>query len=258
MGIITLCTDFGTKDPYVGIMKGVILAADPEARIVDITHEIEAHDVREAAFTVEDYRGYFPAGTVHLVVVDPSVGSSRRPIAVSCDGHFFVGPDNGVLSFVARRASEVRVIENRDLMREEISATFHGRDIFGPVAAHLSRGIALSDLGPKITDPVMLDDMYPVIRGTTMTGDIARFDHFGNAITNIGGEHFRSFIGTRPYQISINEYSFDSLSRSYFEGEITCLTGSSGYIEFGVFQGNFRTRTGVRKRDPVIVTIQEN
>ena len=166
MGIITLCTDFGTKDPYVGIMKGVILAADPRARIVDITHEIEAQDVREAAFTVEDYWGYFPAGTVHLVVVDPTVGSSRRPIAVSCDGHFFVGPDNGVLSFVARRASEVRVIENRDLMREEISATFHGRDIFGPVAAHLSRGIAFSDLGPKITDPVMLDDLYPVIRGS--------------------------------------------------------------------------------------------
>lgn len=257
MGIITLCTDFGTKDPYVGIMKGVILAADPRARIVDITHEIEAQDVREAAFTVEDYWGYFPVGTVHLVVVDPTVGSSRRPIAASCDGHFFVGPDNGVLSFVARRASEVRVIENRDLMREEISATFHGRDIFGPVAAHLSRGIAFSDLGPKITDPVMLDDLYPVIRGGTMTGDIARFDHFGNAITNIDDERFRSFVEKRPYRISINEFSFDSLSRSYFGGEISCLTSSSGYIEFGVFQGNFRTRTGVCKRDPVTITIQE-
>jgi S-adenosyl-L-methionine hydrolase (adenosine-forming) len=256
MGIITLCTDFGTKDPYAGIMKGVILAADPKARIVDITHEIEAQDVREAAFTVQDYWGYFPAGTVHVVVVDPTVGSARRPIALSCDGHFFVGPDNGVLSFVARRASEVRVIENRDLMREEISATFHGRDIFGPVGAHLLRGIALSDLGPKILDPVMLDDIYPAIRGTTMTGDIARFDHFGNAITNIGGEHFRAFIEKRPYRISINEYSFDSLSRSYCEGEITCLTGSAGYIEFGVFRGDFRTKTGARKRDPVIIKIQ--
>lgn len=257
MGLITLCTDFGTKDSYAGIMKGVILAANPEARIVDITHEIEAQDVREAAFTVEDYWRYFPAGTVHLVVVDPTVGSSRRPIAASCERHFFVGPDNGVLSFVARHASEVRVIENRDLIREGISATFHGRDIFGPVAAHLSGGIVLSDLGPKIADPVMLDDMYPVIRGTTMTGDIARFDHFGNAVTNINREQFNSFIGERPYRISINKFSFDSLSRSYFEGEITCLTGSSGYIEFGVFRGNFRTRTGAHKGDPVTITIQE-
>lgn len=256
MGIITLCTDFGNRDPYAGIMKGVILSVDPGARIVDITHEIEPQDVREAAFTVEDYWRYFPAGTVHVVVVDPTVGSSRRPIVVSCDGHFFVGPDNGVFSFAAGRASDIRLIEDRDLMRGEISATFHGRDIFSPVAAHLSGGAAPSGLGAKITDPVVLEDIYPVIREDTMTGDIARFDHFGNAITNINREQFNSFVRERPYRVSVRDFSFNSLSRTYFEGEATCLTGSSGYIEFGVFQGNFRTKTGVCKRDPVVIAIQ--
>ncbi|MBP1748186.1 MAG: hypothetical protein H6Q52_725 [Deltaproteobacteria bacterium] len=256
MGVITLCTDFGNKDPYVGIMKGVILAGDPAAQIVDITHEVEPQDIREAAFTVHDYWRYFPSGTVHVVVVDPTVGSSRRPVVVSRDGHFFVGPDNGIFSFIAGRASDIRVIENRDYMREMVSPTFHGRDIFSPIAARLSCGLALSLLGTKITDPVMLDDIYPVITGNAMTGDIARFDHFGNAITNIDREQFQSFVQDRPYTITINGLSFTSLSQSYYEGEIICLTGSSGYIEFGVFQGNFRARTGAHKRDPVIMTVQ--
>ena len=166
MGIITLCTDFGNRDPYAGIMKGVILSVDPGARIVDITHEIEPQDVREAAFTVEDYWRYFPAGTVHVVVVDPTVGSSRRPIVVSCDGHFFVGPDNGVFSFAAGRASDIRLREDRDLMRGEISATFHGRDIFSPVAAHLSGGAAES-LRP---DWSMFVELQAVIGSTCELG----------------------------------------------------------------------------------------
>ena len=256
MGIITLCTDFGNKDPYVGIMKGVILAVDHAAEIVDITHEVEAQDIREAAFIVNDYWKYFPAGTVHVVVVDPTVGSLRRPVVVSSNGHFFVGPDNGVFSFISGGASEIRVIENRDYMREEISPTFHGRDIFSPVAAHLSSGLRPSLLGTRITDPVVLHDIYPVITGSSMTGDIVRFDHFGNAITNIHRGQFESFVQDRPYRITINDLSFTSLSQSYYEGEITCLTGSSGYIEFGVFQGDFRTRTGADKRDPVIMTVQ--
>lgn len=256
MGIITLCTDFGTKDPYVGIMKGVILGVNPEARIVDITHEIEPQDIREAAFTVHDYWHYFPAGTVHIVVVDPTVGSSRRPIAVASGGHFFVGPDNGIFSFVAEAASEVRLIENRDLMRKEMSATFHGRDIFSPAGAHLSRGRGPSSLGAAIKDPVVLGDIHPVITKDGMTGDIARFDHFGNAITNICTEDFASYVKEAPYRISLNELSFTTLSHSYFEGDITCLTGSSGYIEFGIFQGNFRTKTGARKRDPVTITVR--
>ena len=254
MGVITLCTDFGTQDPYAGIMKGVILAVDPTAQVVDITHQVEAQDIREAAFIVQDYWGYFPAGTVHVVVVDPTVGSSRRPVAVSRNGHFFVGPANGIFSFIADRASEVRMIENPEYMREAISPTFHGRDIFSPAAAWLSRGLAPELLGTRITGPVVLHDIHPVITENTMTGDIVRFDHFGNAITNINREQFASFVQDRQYTITIDELSFTSLSRSYYEGEIVCLAGSSGYIEFGVFQGNFRTRTGVQKRDPVVIS----
>lgn len=256
MGVITLCTDFGNKDPYVGIMKGVILALYPGARIVDITHEVEAHDIRAAAFIVNDYWRYFPAGTVHVVVVDPTVGSSRRPVVVSLDGHLFIGPDNGIFSLVADPVSEVRIIENRDWMRDAISNTFHGRDIFSPVAARLSSGLQPSLLGPKVTDPVILYHIHPVIKGNVMAGDIVRFDHFGNAITNIDHGRFRSFAGDRPYRITLNDLAFTSLDRSYYEGEIVCLAGSSGYLEFGVFQGNFRTRTGAKKRDPVTITIQ--
>jgi S-adenosyl-L-methionine hydrolase (adenosine-forming) len=256
MGIITLCTDFGNKDPYVGVMKGVILGMNPEARIVDITHEIEAQDIRETAFVVHDYWRYFPAGTIHIVVVDPTVGSPRRPIVIFCGGHVFVGPDNGVFSFVAGDASEIRVIENRDIMLSEISTTFHGRDIFSPAASHLSRGVDRAALGTAITDPIILGDIHPVITGNSMVGDIARFDHFGNAITNIESEHFRAFVKDGPYRIDVNEFSFTSLGHSYFEREMTCLTGSSGYIEFGIFEGNFRTRTGARKRDPVTITLQ--
>ena len=256
MGIITLCTDFGNEGPYVGIMKGVILSIDPAARIVDITHEIEAQEIRETAFVLEDYRTWFPAGTVHVVVVDPTVGSSRRPVVVSRDKQFFVGPDNGVFSFLVDGGSEVRVIENPDYMRDEISFTFHGRDIFSPAAAHLSRGTALPGIGTILSDPVVLNDIYPVAAGDTLTGDIVRFDHFGNAITNIHSRQFLSFVKARPYRISVNEMSFTALSQSYYEGETVCLTGSSGYIEFGIFRGNFRESTGARKRDPAVVTIQ--
>ncbi len=256
MGIITLCTDFGNKDPYVGTMKGVILSADPTACIVDITHEIEAQDVREAAFVVNDYWRYFPAGSVHLVIVDPTVGSSRRPLVVSRDRHFFVGPDNGIFSFIANRGSEVRVIENREYMREEVSPTFHGRDVFSPAAARLSCGCPPSLPGAKITDPVMLDDVYPVMRGNVLAGDIVRFDHFGNAITNIHIDQFRSFVRDMPYTITVNDMSFTSISRSYYEGDTICLAGSSGYIEFGVFQGNFRAKTRACKRDQVSVMVQ--
>lgn len=256
MAIITLCTDFGNKDPYVGIMKGVILSLNPSAQIVDITHEVEPQDVREAAFVVHDYWNYFPAGTIHVVVVDPTVGSPRRPIFVACGGDFFIGPDNGVFSFVAHLASEVRVIENRDIVHERISSTFHGRDIFSPAAALLSRGEVPAVLGPRVTGQVMLEDLYPVPKGNALTGDVVRFDRFGNAVTNIHREQFDSFVKERPYRIGIKELSFTSLGESYYEGDITCLTGSSGYIEFGVFRDNFGKRSGAKKRDPVIVTIQ--
>ncbi len=256
MGIVTLCTDFGNKEPYAGIMKGVILTIDPSARIVDITHEIEPQDIREAAFVVNDYRGYFPSGTVHIAVVDPTVGSSRRPVVICREGHFFVGPDNGTFSLIVDETSEIYSIENRDYMLDKVSPTFHGRDVFAPVAARLSQGLAPGVLGTRITDPIMLSGIHPVITDDILTGDIVRFDRFGNAITNIAREKFESFVKDRPYGINVGELSFASLNRSYYEGEYICLTGSSGYIEFGIFQGNFRAGAGAHKGDPVTITLR--
>lgn len=255
MGAITLLTDFGTKDPYVGIMKGVILAISPDATVIDITHEVEPQDIREAAFLVSDCWMYFPPGTVHVVVVDPTVGGARRPVVLSTKGHYFVGPDNGVFTLLADDAANIHVIENRNFMLPTVSSTFHGRDIFSPAAARLSRGFEPYAFGRKITDPVLLDGIHPVADGRTLRGDVARFDRFGNAITNIKADALMSFVKDGPFEIRIGEHSFRALSKSYFEDDITCLEGSSGYIEFGVFRGDFRQRTEVRKGDPVTVTI---
>src|SRR4051812_36384550 len=148
--IITLTTDFGLADPFVGIMKGVILGIAPEAHIVDITHSITAFDIVEGAVLIDSAYRYFPAGTVHVVVVDPGVGSVRRPIAAAAHGQVFVAPDNGVLSAVLE--SEVYHIQNRSLFLNSISQTFHGRDIFSPVAAHLVKGAPIDSVGPRILD----------------------------------------------------------------------------------------------------------
>lgn len=255
MGIITLLTDFGAKDPYAGIMKGVILGIHPDAAIVDISHEVEPQDIQEAAFILQDYWHYFPAGTVHLVVVDPTVGSARRPILVQTEGHFFVGPDNGVFSFIVNAASRVRVLENREYMLPRISSTFHGRDIFSPAAAWISKGVDPEVLGGEITDPIMLHDLVPTITGKEMAGTIVRFDHFGNAITNINAAMLRSFAENSSFIVTVGDSVFTSLSASYHEGKYTCLAGSSGYIEFGVFGGSFRKEKSVNKGDRVTIRI---
>ena len=161
MKTITLLTDFGTKDPYVGIMKGVILSTNPDVRIVDITHEVDPQDVREGAFLVEEYYRYFEKGTIHVAVVDPTVGSDRKPIVFSKDGYFFIGPDNGLFTLLYDDNVRAYAIENRRYMLKKISATFHGRDIFAPAAAYLSSGVQLSSLGSVVQDPVRLPGFAP-------------------------------------------------------------------------------------------------
>ncbi len=256
MGTITLLTDFGQKDPYVGIMKGVILSIDPTARIIDITHEVGPQDVREAAFLVDEYYRYFPPGTVHVVVIDPTVGSDRRPIIVSRDGYYFVGPDNGVFTLVADSTCEVRVIENRNFMLTSVSSTFHGRDIFSPAAARLARGFYPFAFGRQIADPVLLTGIHPVADGNILSGEVVRFDHFGNALTNIRADTFESFTKGHAFEIGIGGLTFTSIDRNYCANEFTCLAGSAGYIEFGVFQGSFREKRGARKGDPVTIRVQ--
>ncbi len=255
MGIITLLTDFGVKDPYVGVMKGVILGIDPGARVIDMTHEVEPQDMREAAFLIDDYWRHFPPGTVHVAVVDPTVGSARRPLIVSAKGHHFVGPDNGVFTLLADNVPDIHVIENRNFMLFPVSSTFHGRDVFSPAAARLSRGYSPQAFGRRITDPVLLSDIHPVIEGRTLKGSVVRFDRFGNAITNIKGHALRYFAGEGPFEIRMGKHVFAAIGKTYCEGGLACLEGSSGYLEFGVFKGDFRRETGTGKGDPVTVTL---
>lgn len=243
------------KDPYAAIMKGVILGFAPHAVIIDVSHEIEPQDVREAVFLIEEYYRYFPAGTVHVAVVDPTVGSDRKPIILHRDGSFFVGPDNGIFSLVMPENPEVHVIENTEMMLTDVSTTFHGRDIFAPAAARLVKGISPDAFGKTIKNPVRLAGLTPTIDGDALQGKIVRLDHFGNAISNIKFDTFYGFHRNRPFLVTLGSHIFRSLNNSYFESEYTCLVGSSGYLEFGMFKGNFSAREGIRKGTPVLVTI---
>ncbi len=254
MNTITVLTDFGLKDPYVGTMKGVMLSINPQAQIIDITHEIDPQDVREAAFLPGDYYRFFPEGTVHVCVVDPTVGSARRPVIVAYQGHLFVGPDNGLFSLLYGNGASVREITNRRFMLEHVSATFHGRDVFAPAAAHLSRGVDVSEFGPLVDDPAVLPGLFPSEDNGVMTGQIVRIDRFGNAISNITDEQLRAFVQDRPMLVEIGGLSFRQLSTSYYESAYTCLIGSSGYLEFGLFKGSFAESKRIKKGDKVRIS----
>ena len=255
MQIITLLTDFGLKDPYVGIMKGVILSINPDVTIVDISHNVSPQDIREGAFIMKEYYPYFKSGTSHVAVIDPTVGGERRPIIFCKDEHFFVGPDNGIFSHIVETNSEIYEIKNRDFILRNMSSTFHGRDIFAPAAAYLSLGIHPSAFGPKAVNPVYLADIFPDIINEVLTGEVVMFDRFGNAITNIDFEIFNDFTNTNPFEIHIGNMTFRSLNKSYYEQNFTCLINSSGYIEFGCYMGSFARETGIKKKDIVRVEL---
>lgn len=235
-GIVTLTTDFGHSDCFAAEMKGVILTISPKAQLVDITHLIEKHSIRHAAIVIDSAAAYFPKGSVHVVVVDPGVGSSRRPIAVKAGGSYFVGPDNGVLSKLLMRISKPVIYEittNKYVLTFD-SPTFYGRDVFGPAAAHLSLGLDISRLGKRITDPVLIEFNRPVEEGTVIAGEIEYIDSFGNAISNIkcsGCEFFDTVSA-----IFVDDIPVSSM-RCYAEaeeGSLSCLVNSSGHLEFFV------------------------
>jgi S-adenosyl-L-methionine hydrolase (adenosine-forming) len=255
MKIITLLTDFGREDPYVGIMKGVILAIDPDVTIVDITHGVAPQDIREAATLVKEYYPYFRGGTVHVAIVDPTVGSERRPLILIKDGHYFVGPDNGIFSHLVEGNTEIYEIRDRSLMLKNISSTFHGRDVFAPAAAHLASGVEPSAFGPVVENPIYLADIFPDIINGILTGEVARVDGFGNAITNLDFEVFRDFTGNSRFRIRIGDMTYTTLNQSYYEQDFTCLVGSSGYIEFGYYKGSFAREKSIGKGDVVRVEL---
>ncbi|MCK5526083.1 MAG: SAM-dependent chlorinase/fluorinase [Candidatus Latescibacteria bacterium] len=256
--IVTLTTDFGTRDPFVGAMKGVMLGIHPDVRIVDIAHEIPPRDIVEAAFVLRESCPYFPAGTIHVAVVDPGVGSERRALIVETERYWFVGPDNGLFGWLDETGTVRRVvaITNRDLMRPEVSATFHGRDVFAPAAAHLSKGIKVSAFGPKVSDWVRLEFPQPKIEGDRLLGRVVRVDRFGNAITNISEETFWAFAGDGAFEIGAGAVRLREIARSYAsvsEGEPLALFGSSGVLEVSVHGGPASETLGLAKDDTVWV-----
>lgn len=257
--IITLTTDFGLSDHFVGVMKGVILGIHPAARIVDITHDVGAFEITEGAFVIAEASRWFPRGTVHLVVVDPGVGTARRPILAEAAGQFFLAPDNGVLSMVlAREKHKVRALTNDKLFLKPVSSTFHGRDIFAPVAAHLAKGLAPARCGKLVRDYLRLDFHQPVRTGRRFwTGAVLKIDGFGNLITNFHIDEFPA-IASRPLQLAIGTRRLTQLAATFAEGpagEPVLVVGSSGYLDVAVNQGSAARLLGVGVGAPAELTV---
>ena len=243
--IITLLTDFGWKDGYIGAMKGVILGINPDCRIVDLAHEIAPHDVMGAALVLGQTYPYYPAGTIHVVVVDPGVGGQRRPLVLEAGDYLFVGPDNGCFTSVLKQEQGVRAYELTEerFRLPQVSHTFHGRDIFAPAAAHLSLGVSAEAMGPAvdIAELIRLAIPDPVVDGETLIGDVIRVDSFGNLVTNISPEILGEFAGDEMIELEIKGERVTGLKQSYDEGgegEIIALWGSAGFLEIAIKKKN--------------------
>jgi S-adenosyl-L-methionine hydrolase (adenosine-forming) len=255
--IITLLTDFGLKDTYVASMKGVILTVCPNVRLIDISHLVPPQDVRAGAFLLASVYHDFPPGAIHLAVIDPGVGTVRQGLAIEADRHLFVGPDNGLFSEVLRSAStwEAFSLEDPAFWRPTLSKTFHGRDIFAPVAAHLASGLAPHALGPPCT-PQMAPWDYAVDTGEEIRGEIIHIDNFGNAVTNVSSEMIERFAPDSPIAVRIARLSISRLFDTYGDqepGAVMALIGSSRRLEIAVNQGSAAKICGLHCGDPVSI-----
>jgi S-adenosylmethionine hydrolase len=240
--IITLTTDFGTRDWFVGAMKGAILSVCQEAQVIDITHEISAGDIRAGAFALAASYRYFPSGTVHVAVVDPGVGGSRAAIAMKSSDYFFVGPDNGVLALALaeEKITAIHRLENPHFFHHPVSRTFHGRDVFGPVAAYLCGGTPIAKFGPAVSELVKLDWPQPESGGGTIRGRVVHIDRFGNAITNVRTDLLRQFNESRLC-LSLGRRTLHGLGAFYQSvppGKPVALAGSHGFLEIAVNGGS--------------------
>jgi len=245
--IITLTTDFGEADHYIACMKGVILQHAPAVQLVDVSHSIGPHDVVHGAFILRQVFEHFPMGTIHIAVVDPGVGTSRRLIATRYEGQFILAPDNGLISLVHRdfKLEELRVLQNTRLFRDEISMTFHGRDVLAPVAGHLAAGMSFEDVGPLIDELEILNLERPsALPDGGLEGQVLYVDRFGNLITNISLEDIETRHGERV-QVYVGPLRIGALRATYADvnpGEIVALIGSTGMVEIAINQGNAATQ----------------
>jgi S-adenosylmethionine hydrolase len=256
-GIITLITDFGTEDHYAGALKGVILSINPEVAIVDVSHEVPAGNIQSGSYMLSQIHPLFPDGTIHLVVVDPGVGGARRPLVLKSSRGFFVGPDNGVFTPVLKSGEVDSVVEitERKYLTGNISATFHGRDVFAPVAAHLSLGtVTIDDLGHTVEDPFFLESCEPEILESTIRGSIINCDRFGNLITNIAEGVLEEFLEGNDLVVETGDKSIEGLKKTYTsvgEGGLLVLIGSGGLLEISKNGGSAKESLGVGEGDEV-------
>ncbi len=255
--IITLTTDFGYKDPLSGVMKGVILGISPSANIVDISHGINKYDVREAALTIGTSYIQFPPRTIHVVVTDPGVGSQRRPIMVIAENYYFVGPDNGVFSIIFESEyCEVVHVTSDHYFQRKMSSTFHGRDVFAPVAAWLSKGIPASKFGDTITDFVRLRLPVPAQpTRTTLEGEVILIDHFGNAVTNIKASDLERLRSESKGRLRIIVKGTEAPLKEYYsqaaDKGLYSVIGSMDYLELFVNRGNASSDFNIRVGDGI-------
>lgn len=263
MPSIALITDLGNKDYFVGAIKGAILSVNPEATIVDISHQIPKQDVQTAAFVLANAAETFPKGSIFIAVIDPGVGTERKCVLLRTEnGLNFIGPDNGVFTLVSEKfgVKEIREVSNKDLMRSEISATFHGRDIMAPVGAHLSLGITASKVGPQLEELKRLDLKKPELKNGKIKGQILKIDDFGNLVTNIE-EGLARKLGEPEsvFKIGVDDREFKAPFVETFgevsEGEKLCCIGSANLLEIAENKGNLAEKIGVKKNDKLVIRV---
>ncbi|MEE2710763.1 MAG: SAM-dependent chlorinase/fluorinase [Gemmatimonadota bacterium] len=258
--IITLLTDFGQQDGFVGAMKGVVLGINPEVSFVDITHEVPPQDVEAAAYLLRNAYTYFPDDTIHVAVVDPGVGTDRAPIIVETDRYRFVGPDNGIFAYVYQAVPHVKVtcIDNPEYCLPSVSHTFHGRDVFASVAAHLSRGVQASVCGPEIDTYLTGGISTPHVTRESIHGEAIHIDRFGNVVTNISEDQFFESTRDRSFRIEFEGLYIDRLSVAYGDTArdgMLAVIGSAGMLEISINGGNAAQQLGLARKSSITVVM---
>lgn len=262
--VITLTTDFGVNDHYVGTIKGVILSINPQAQVVDLCNAVQSYDILDGAITISQAYRYYPADTVHMVVVDPGVGTPRRPILVTGEKHIFLAPDNGVLSFVYEREERlsVRHITSEHYFLQPVSNTFHGRDVFAAVAGWLSKGVEVSKFGDEITDFVRFAAPKPkAVDAKTLKGVVLKVDKFGNLVTNFS-EHDVPQLFAQPapaFKMAVGKAQVTKLAKAYAEGaagEVFAIVGSMGFVEISANRAAATQAVGAGKGAEVTLTLE--
>lgn len=259
---ITLTTDFGLQDYYVGAMKAVMFSIAPESRLIDISHEIPSQDIMAGSWILQNSALLYPPGTVHTVVVDPGVGTDRIPVALQVDDQLFVGPDNGIFSLLTEDKDFKAIrLTNKEYWRDNPSTTFHGRDIFAPVAAHLSRGVDLQELGDPIEDLVTYRWTKPIADKDGVEGMVIHIDKFGNLITNITAPQFKEVTEGKNVKIYVGNTILEKIVETFgkvTEGEPAAYIGSSGMLEVGINKGSAEKMLGVQKGAQISIILQRD